>query len=104
MESSRGECERRIGEIKSSVGRICELTGGLLGVRSKELVQRRQRSGCRTSKRMRLVGETRKDMMISASRPGRLDGEKLAKVRGLRGLKSVISKRCYFVVDALRDF
>ena len=35
--------------------------GGLLGVRSKELVQRRQRSGCRTSKRMRLEGETRKD-------------------------------------------
>ena len=32
--------------------------GGLLGVRSKELVQRRKRSGCRTSKRMRLEGET----------------------------------------------
>src|SRR6218665_113880 len=30
--------------------------GGLLGVRSKEMVQRRQRSGCRTSKRMRLEG------------------------------------------------
>ena len=26
MESSRGECERRIGEIKSSVGRMCEHT------------------------------------------------------------------------------
>ena len=26
MGSSRGECERRIGEIKSSVGRMCELT------------------------------------------------------------------------------
>ena len=25
-------------------------------------------------------------------------------VRGLRGLKSVVSKRRYFVVDALRDF
>ena len=25
MESSRGECERRIGEIKSSVGRMCKL-------------------------------------------------------------------------------
>ena len=33
-----------------------------------------------------------------------LDGEKLANVRGLRGLKSVVGKRCYFVVDALRDF
>ena len=30
---------------------------GLLGVRSKELVQRRQMSGCRTSKRIRLEGE-----------------------------------------------
>ena len=36
--------------------------------------------------------------------PGWLDGEKLANLRGLRGLKSAISKRCYFVVDALRDF
>src|SRR6218665_1938424 len=26
MESSRGECERRIGDIKSSVGRMCKLT------------------------------------------------------------------------------
>ena len=26
MESTRGECERRIGEIKSSVGRMCKLT------------------------------------------------------------------------------
>ena len=30
--------------------------GGLLGVRSKELVQRRKRSGCRTSKRMNETG------------------------------------------------
>ena len=39
---------------------------GLLGVRSKELVQNRLWSGCRTSERMRLEGETRKDMMMSA--------------------------------------
>ena len=26
MENNRGECERRIGEIKSSVGRMCKLT------------------------------------------------------------------------------
>ena len=30
-----------------------------------------------------------------------MDGEKLANVRGL---KSVVSKRCCFVVDSLRDF
>ena len=35
--------------------------GCLLGDRSKELVQRSQRSGCRSSKRMRLEDETRKD-------------------------------------------
>ena len=71
-----------------------------MGVRCKELVQRRQRSGCRTSERMRLEGEIGKDMMMSL----RLDGEKLANVRGLRGLKGIVSERYYFVVDALRDF
>ena len=66
MECSRGECERRIGEIKWWVRRMCivQTDGGLLGVRSKELVLHRQRSGCRTSKRMRLEGETRKDMVM----------------------------------------
>ena len=47
--------------------------------------------------------ETRKYMMMSKYRPGWLDGEKLANVRGLRGLKSIVCKRCYFVVDVLRD-
>src|SRR6218665_2339934 len=39
--------------------------GGLLGVRSKELVQRRQRSGCRTSRRMKLEDEIQRDIMMS---------------------------------------
>ena len=37
-------------------------------------------------------------------RPGRLDGEKLANVRRLRGLDGVVCKRYDFVMDALRDF
>src|SRR6218665_1498691 len=41
---------------------------------------------------------------LSGRIAGWLDGEKLANVRGLRGLKSVVSKRRYFVVDAMRDF
>jgi len=39
--------------------------GGLLEVRSKELVQHRLWSGCGTSERMRLEAEIEKDMTMS---------------------------------------
>ena len=39
--------------------------GGPFGVRSKELVQRRLRSGCRISERMRLEAGIEKGMMMS---------------------------------------
>src|SRR6218665_1905261 len=54
-----------------------QIDGGLLGVRSKELVQRRQRSGCRTSKRMRLeVDESLKCHRDSRLRHSRRHGSR----------------------------
>jgi len=63
VECSRGECKRRISEIERWVRMMSKLTEVSFGS-PFELVQRRQRSGCRTSERMRLEGETRKDMMM----------------------------------------
>src|SRR6218665_2081158 len=72
---------------------------GLLGVRSKKLVQRRQRSGCRTSKRMRLEGETRRDMMIGLppSRATRPDAESLV-TEAENHLLTSVNHRLYHVL------
>ena len=44
---------------------MSKLAGGILGVSSKDLVQLRVKSGCRTSERMTLEAKIDTDMMMS---------------------------------------
>ena len=90
VESSRGECERRIGEIKRWVRRMFKLT--------EVFWESVPKSWCSVGKRA--VAELQRGwdwrarqgkIRWWASRPWWFDGEKLANARGLRGLKSVVS-------------